>query len=45
MKIVSRSIYKYVYRRVCGELQMKDNVEVATLVLELPSTSGIGKLK
>jgi len=45
LKIVSESIYKDVYRRVCNELQMKDSVEVAILVLELPLTSGMDKLK
>ncbi|MCL7390397.1 MAG: hypothetical protein LZ173_10800, partial [Thaumarchaeota archaeon] len=34
-----------VYRRVCSELQVKDSVEVAILVLELPLTSGMDKLK
>ncbi|MCL7383444.1 MAG: hypothetical protein LZ174_04050, partial [Thaumarchaeota archaeon] len=33
------------YRRVCSELQVKDSVEVAILVLELPLTSGMDKLK
>jgi hypothetical protein len=45
VEIVSESIYKDVYRRVCSELQVKDSVEVAILVLELPLTSGIDKLK
>jgi hypothetical protein len=45
LKIVSESIYKDVYRRVCKELQMKDSVEIAILVLELPLTSGMDKLK
>jgi len=45
IKIVNRSIYKDIYRRVCNELKVKDSVEIAILVLELPSTSGIDKLK
>jgi hypothetical protein len=45
VKMVDRSIYRDVYRRVCSELQVKDSVEVAILVLELPLTSGMDKLK
>ncbi|MCL7384554.1 MAG: hypothetical protein LZ174_09735 [Thaumarchaeota archaeon] len=45
VEIVSESIYKDVYRRVCSELQVWDSVEVAILVLELPLTSGMDKLK
>jgi hypothetical protein len=43
--MINRSIYKDVYRRVCSELQVKDSVEIAILVLELPLTSGVDKLK
>jgi hypothetical protein len=43
--MINRSIYRDVYRRVCSELQVKDSVEVAILVLELPLTSGMDKLK
>jgi hypothetical protein len=43
--MINRSIYRDVYRRVCNELQVKDSVEVAILVLELPLTSGMDKLK
>jgi hypothetical protein len=32
VKIVSKSIYKDVYGRVCNELQVRDSVEVAILV-------------
>jgi hypothetical protein len=45
VEIVSESIYKDVYGRVCSELQVWDSVEVAILVLELPLTSGMDKLK
>jgi hypothetical protein len=45
VRMIDRSIYRDVYRRVCSELQVKDSVEVAILVLELPLTSGIDKLK
>jgi hypothetical protein len=45
IRMISRSIYKDVYRRVCSELQVWDSVEVAILVLELPLTSGMDKLK
>jgi hypothetical protein len=45
VEIVSESIYRDVYRRVCSELQVWDSVEVAILVLELPLTSGMDKLK
>jgi len=43
--MINRSIYRDVYRRVCNELQVKDSVEIAILVLELPLTSGMDKLK
>jgi hypothetical protein len=43
--MINRSIYKDVYRRVCSELQVKDSVEIAILLLELPLTSGMDKLK
>jgi hypothetical protein len=45
IRMISRSIFGDVYGRVCSELQVKDSVEVAILVLELPLTSGIDKLK
>ncbi|MCL7402637.1 MAG: hypothetical protein LZ168_07635, partial [Thaumarchaeota archaeon] len=45
VRMINRSIYRDVYRRVCSELQVKDSVEVAILVLELPLTSGMDKLK
>jgi hypothetical protein len=45
VKIVRKSIYKDVYRRVCNELQMRGSVEIAILVMELPLTSGVDKLK
>jgi hypothetical protein len=43
--MINRSIYRDVYRRVCSELQVKDSVEIAILLLELPLTSGMDKLK
>jgi hypothetical protein len=45
VKTVRKSIYKDVYRRVCNELQMRGSVEIAILVMELPLTSGVDKLK
>jgi hypothetical protein len=45
VRMINRSIYRDVYRRVCSELQVKDSVEIAILVLELPLTSGMDKLK
>jgi hypothetical protein len=45
IRMINRSIYRDVYRRVCSELQVKDSVEIAILVLELPLTSGMDKLK
>jgi hypothetical protein len=45
VRMINRSIYKDVYRRVCNELQMRGSVEIAILVMELPLTSGVDKLK
>jgi hypothetical protein len=45
VRMINRSIYKDVYRRVCNELQMRGSVEIAILVTELPLTSGVDKLK
>ncbi|MCL7390306.1 MAG: hypothetical protein LZ173_10335, partial [Thaumarchaeota archaeon] len=43
--IVSNSRYVEVYRRVCDVLRVKDSVEVAVLVMELPLHLGVGKLR
>jgi hypothetical protein len=43
--IVSNSRYGEVYRRVCDVLRVKDSVEVAVLVMELPLHLGVGKLR
>jgi hypothetical protein len=45
VKIVSKSIYKNIYRRVCNELQVRNSVEIAILIIELPLMSGVDKLK
>jgi cell fate (sporulation/competence/biofilm development) regulator YmcA (YheA/YmcA/DUF963 family) len=43
--MVSNSRYVEVYRRVCDALQIKDSVEVAVLIMELPLHLGVGKLR
>ena len=42
---VSNSRYTEVYRRVCDILRIKDSVEVAILIMELPLHLGVGKLR
>jgi cell fate (sporulation/competence/biofilm development) regulator YmcA (YheA/YmcA/DUF963 family) len=43
--MVSNSRYVEVYRRVCDTLRVKDSVEVAVLIMELPLHLGVGKLR
>jgi hypothetical protein len=45
ISMTSNSRYGEVYRRVCDALQIKDSVEVAVLVMELPLHLGVGKLR
>jgi hypothetical protein len=45
ISMVSNSRYGEVYRRVCDTLRVKDSVEVAVLVMELPLHLGVGKLR
>jgi len=45
ISMVSNSRYVEVYRRVCDALQIKDSVEVAVLIMELPLHLGVGKLR
>jgi hypothetical protein len=45
ISMVSNSRYGEVYRRVCDALRVKDSVEVAVLIMELPLHLGVGKLR
>jgi hypothetical protein len=45
ISMVSISRYVEVYRRACEALRVKDSVEVAVLVMELPLHLGVGKLR
>jgi cell fate (sporulation/competence/biofilm development) regulator YmcA (YheA/YmcA/DUF963 family) len=45
ISMVSISRYVEVYRRACEALRVKDSIEVAVLVMELPLHLGVGKLR
>jgi hypothetical protein len=45
ISMVSISRYVEVYRKACEALRVKDSVEVAVLVMELPLHLGVGKLR
>jgi hypothetical protein len=45
ISMVSNSRYVEVYHRVCDALRVKDSVEVAVLIMELPLHLGVGKLR
>jgi hypothetical protein len=45
ISMVSNSCYREIYRKACEALRVKDSVEVAVLVMELPLHLGVGKLR